>query len=650
MWAFPVITVIGFFTLIGVTAVGRLAMRLDYWMTDQKVRYIARIVTVHAGVGLVASIGTVGYMVAPRYTTLAFSMAWLIAFVGVFIVVQQIDFGHVASQPITGWIRQFTHHFSTVHTALVLGATITIPFALGLMFESEALLGGWMLSGAVLGYSTKTAEVSHKPADQGQESPDAMNVVICMVDSLRRDRMSLYGYNRETTPFLDRTRDNAYMFKNCIAPGTRSGHSIPSLLTGTYASEHGYGRNLNKLRLLSDEFREQGYTTMCISGNPHVTNSKFGDRFDWFVRLRRGKDYLFAVQRLVNKGLAKLGLRHVPSHYFFVDIEFIHELATAFITEAAEGDCPFFCYLSYMDIHDPYVREFTHIKAFAESHGGTVERGRWIRKRDGLPETWYNEVIKNWGYDETVQYTDRNLATLFDFLEDKNLRNETVVVVTSDHGDMLGERGYWGHMDIPFNPLIEVPLLIYPASSGGDNSDVISNKSCETVSQIVSGTDIPSLVCDAAGIDPSNAMREQWAHNLTLSECILAGDAENYCLVDNNSTDISTKGYEHPITSAGDQQDSPPETTVRQQRLLVGPDWKLYQVNNELRFYRYDDAYFDNPVPDKEVPERVRKAMHASISDLNVFLAEISDETEDKPYDDVTCESVRQQLKDLGYL
>lgn len=650
MWGSPIVAVVGFFTLIGLSTVGRLAVRLNYWATAQKVKYTARVTTTYAAVGVVASVGTVGYIVAPHYTTMTFAVVWLIPFVGALIVIQEVDFSQVPSSPSICWAEWFTHRYPTVLPAFGLGSVITIPFAFGLMSGNEILLGGWLLSGAALGFVGRRAEVSHDYATQKDDLPGMKNVVICMVDSLRRDRMSLYGYNRVTTPFLDRTCDDAYVFQNCIAPGTRSGHSIPSLLTGTYASQHDYGRNLDKLFLLSDVFREQGYTTMAISGNPHVATSRFGDRFDWFVYLRRGKNYLFAAQRLVTRTLAKLGLRHIPSHYFFVDIEFINELAMSSIAHAAERDEPFFCYLSYMDIHYPFVREFNYVKTFAEAHGTTVEQGPWIRQRDGHPTYWYNKSIRNWGYDETVWYTDKHLAELFEFLENHNLRDETVVVITSDHGELLGEHDYWGHIDVPFNPLIEVPLLIYPSTGDDDDNSGISEHNCKIVSRLISGTNVPSLVCDAAGVDPSKAIQEQWVNNLTLSDCLSTEESEVYCFLDNASEAISTKGYEHPITGGVEQYDSLPETTIEEQRLLVGKDWKLYQVNDDFRFYRYGDSFFEDMVPDDEVPDGVRTSMHAEMADIDAFLEARSDETLNEPYSYIKRESVRQQLNDLGYL
>lgn len=206
-----------------------------------------------------------------------------------------------------------------------------------------------------------------------------------------------------------------------------------------------------------------------------------------------------------------------------------------------------------------------------------------------------------------------------------------------------------GHIDVPFNPLIEVPLLIYLPNLN-ENNDSGNDNNSKRISRFVSGTDIPSLVCDAAGVNPSKALREQWMNDITLSDCLSKIETEGYCLVDNASEAINTKDYEHPITGVAENHDTPPETTVRRQRLLVRENWKLYQVNNDLRFYRYGDAFFDEPVPDNEVPEYIQTAMHAKMADFDNFLGARSNETASNPYADIKSKNVRQQLKDLGYL
>lgn len=512
--------------------------------------------------------------------------------------------------------------------ALGLGVAFTLPLGIAVVAQSPLILGAWVVLAIPLGFVSDVTQSWSPPAAAG--TTEGKNVILCVIDALRRDRLSMYGYERRTSPFLDRVAASGLVFENCLAAGTSSGHSIPSLLSGTYASVHEYGGNLD-VKLLSDEFREQGYLTGGISGNPHITAPRFGDRFDWFLYLDRGKSYLFLVQRLLVRALHLLGFRHVPVHYYIADVDFMHELAEGFLSDAAQRDRPFFLYLHYQDLHEPYLREFHPVASFASEHGAAIERGDWIRETgsDRRAE-WYEAEVKNWGYDEKIRHTDRAIEDLYADLERLGLRRDTVVLFTSDHGELLGERGGWGHPDVPYNPLIEVPLIVdTPASDG------------ETVSEVVSGVDLPSMVCDLAGIDPSSAFRYQWLRQFEPSNFPFDLPTEPYALVDYYSHAINLKGFDAPNGS----------TSVNEQRLALTTDWKLYQIDDEFEYYRYDDDFLDNPIASDELPDEPETELRRWLNETTRAIEDRRRDIQNEdPYGDVEDSRVQRQLEDLGYL
>lgn len=511
-------------------------------------------------------------------------------------------------------------------TAMAIGGALTLPvvsFLLG--SPPPSAYGGWLALGVVLGVVANPAQTYRTPAD-APDGDDRKNVVLFLVDDLRRDRLSLYGHDRTTTPFLD-SLDDAYVFENAVAPGTSSGHSVPTMLSGTFATVHEYGHNVD-LWYLPDAFDDAGYATACLSGNPHVTNSLFGDRFDWFLYVERGKRYLFEVYRVARWVLGRLNRVHMPVNYYIVDSAFMNQLAEGFLD--AVHDRPFFLYIHYQDLHEPYLREREHLDAFVADYGESITYGDWVSARSGRRAEWYDPILKDWGYDEKVRDTDDCIREIVTHLDERGVLNETVIAVASDHGELLGEREMWGHPDLPYNTLFEVPLVLWDPDRDGGRVDTVT-----------SGAELPRLLLDLAGVDPGDDAREQWVVDRD-TDRLLADAAETRpALVDYFYGSVSPKGYDLPL-----DYDTP-----GYHRLLLDTEWKLYEVDGERHWFRYDDEFLNSPVPAVEVPEETRDAMSTRLDTLDRLLRSRSraDQVDD-PYRAVDDQHVRQQLEDLGYM
>jgi arylsulfatase A-like enzyme len=391
------------------------------------------------------------------------------------------------------------------------------------------------------------------------------------------------------------------------------------------------------VRLLSDEFNEAGYATGAVSSNPHITTPVFGDRFDWFAYFDTGTAYTFEIQRLLLRVLNRFGLSHVPVHFNIREAAYFHDLSKAFIAEQNSRDRPFFLYLSYLDVHDPYLREFEHVRDFAAEHGAALSRQTVNQVPEDVPGSTgtleYGDVL-NWGYDETIRYTDNQLAGLYSFLDREDLLDETVIVIMSDHGELLGDRNHWGHIDVPYNPLFEVPLLVdAPQVDGG------------TVDRVVSGAQIPSLLFDLLDVTPSEEMRAQWLTTLSYEELQETNDSAT-ALVDFYTPEMSTIGYEHPVVGSDIERRSDMVTT---HRLLVGDEWKLLQLDDQRLFYEYDDVFLDQTLEPSSVPEAVRERLQESMDAFGDALGDW-DVADGDYYENVTDDAIRRQLEDLGYL
>jgi len=509
------------------------------------------------------------------------------------------------------------------------------PLYVGLFLENWILL---LLSPLVAIPWTWTLRNISQSKPSGLESrsdppEDSKNVVFIMADDVRRDRMSVYGYERDTTPFLEKlVRDrNPYVFQNCISAGTRSGHSIPTLLSGVFASVHGYGANFDNIRILPDEFRDSGYVTAGLSANGHISTPDLGDRFDWFAQFTAGTSYRFELQRLLSKVINRLGFDYIPVYIKNPSAAFMNGLSKEFVRERVENDEKFFLFVTYMDVHDPYIRDFEDVSDFAANHGETLSKGDWMTQTSGKMTQWYSGEYKDWGYDESIRYVDSQIADFYEFLDDEGILDDTIVVITGDHGELLGERDHWGHIDIPYNPLFEVPLIV-------------DDESGTNIEQTVSGAQLPSLLLDLASVKPSDEMLDQWLTTLSVEDLSTTPE-DSSALLDFYAPEINTKGYEHPLTGTVHEKDY----TLAKQRLLVSDRWKLLQLPDEYCFFDYDDVFFDEPLEETTIPEDDRLRLTERMQSFDEIL-EYDQYTGEGYYEGLEDEKIKRQLRDLGYI
>jgi len=150
------------------------------------------------------------------------------------------------------------------------------------------------------------------------------------------------------------------------------------------------------------------------------------------------------------------------------------------------ADRPFFAFLNYFDSHDPYFAEPPFDTLFGPPRPMTLVWGK-------LPDT---AQISAWtdGYDRSLAYLDDALGRLFDELDRRGTLDETIVVVTSDHGELLGEHGFLRHSTTLYLPVLHVPLIVrFPRAVPG----------AVRVGPAVSLRDVPATVLDLAGMEVS---------------------------------------------------------------------------------------------------------------------------------------------------
>jgi arylsulfatase A-like enzyme len=287
----------------------------------------------------------------------------------------------------------------------------------------------------------------------------APNVLLLVFDTVRGEELSLYGYPHATTPALERwaARGTVFDYAMATAPWTLPSHG--SLFTGALGArqENGWVKPLGGAApTLAERLRDRGYLTAGFAANLLYTSYESG--------LTRGfidyQDYPFTRRQIslhapiaqtllfqsviaarslydLRQALGKFNLHadRVPGDAFVP----ARDITDRFLAwQARAGGRPFFAFLNYFDAHGPY-------------HAPPEFRARFP---GGKPRDRYDAAIAS---------LDSELDRIFRALEQRGVLDRTIVVVTSDHGELFGEHGLGGHANGLYLPLLRVPLvLLYP--------------------------------------------------------------------------------------------------------------------------------------------------------------------------------------------
>ncbi len=252
---------------------------------------------------------------------------------------------------------------------------------------------------------------------------DDVNVVFVLVDTLRADHLGCYGYERDTSPILDRFAEVGVRFARVRAQSSYTKTSMASIWTAANPPGHGIYRYSHALaeglRLPAEIFRDAGFATAGIYRNGWVApNFGFGQGFDVYVRPAPSADPVRAQRRAPGAPALK-----------GTDLD-VTEAAVEFLRGHAHRR--FLLYLHYMDVHQ-YLYE----------------------EESALFGTRYVDA-----YDNAIHWTDRNLGRLFKELVDLGVMDRTLVVIASDHGEAFYEHGSEGHARNLYAEVTLVPLVL----------------------------------------------------------------------------------------------------------------------------------------------------------------------------------------------
>ena len=320
------------------------------------------------------------------------------------------------------------------------------------------------------------------------------NVLVIVIDTLRADHLSLQGYERETDPNLKRIASEGVMFENAYASSSWTLTSHASLFTGRWPYEHmaDGGRSLDaKYPTIAEALSQRGYRTGAFNGNFETVTAHWGfDRgFAHFEDYYQTLPQL-AVSTLYGRFSEYYVLHKILNMEFSIDrlwAPHINRSTLDWIDQ--DSSKPFFAFVNYYDVHAPYISPERARFSDLPNPGGLVNTD-WTTAdiyRVQTPEQIQSEID---AYDGGIYYTDQQIDLLLKELDSRGILENTIVVITSDHGELFGEHGLWEHHNSLYRPVIHVPLIVWYPNSVPQNVRIATP---------VSNTFVPAMLLDLLG-------------------------------------------------------------------------------------------------------------------------------------------------------
>ncbi len=344
----------------------------------------------------------------------------------------------------------------------------------------------------------------------------APNVILISIDTLRADHLSCYGYNRESTPNIDRLASAGLRFSNAISTAVWTPPAHASMLTGVNPTQHGV-LHQNKLRpniqTIGEHLQKQGYQTAGF-----VNNSQVGE----LVGLDRGHTDFFEVWKGYSKHQvyqkAKLKIK-TASGYADHGAAATNKLVYKWLNRQWQTDNPFYLFIHYIDAHNPLraPRPFRFKYLSAELRKRVDMNKIWrvaenplICLTDDLELSQSEIEALTCLYDEEIAYVDCKIGQLTSWLARQGILNNTLLIITADHGEHLGERQMYSHVASLYQPIVHIPLIIH-FPPGGNNGEVRDFP--------VQHIDILPTILDACKLKKN-------ADNTTPGQSLLSADSE----------------------------------------------------------------------------------------------------------------------------
>jgi arylsulfatase len=346
--------------------------------------------------------------------------------------------------------------------------------------------------------------------DSIKSSARKPNIIFILIDALRRGNLGCYGYDRQTSPNIDKFARTAVVFDSAFSCANVTDPCLTSIFSGLLPASHGiigHGAEIKKeelesfekkrIELLPEILKREGYRTIAV---------------DWLGRWhKRGYDNYVGMEGIKKSIWKRMHAKKVP----YDNAEFVTDEAIRLVrnTIKENRNQQIFLFMHYWDTHAPYDPPENYIRRFRRAGYNkgkiyAVDDCRcfqcakyWKGETKAWNLGWLSEkALKEMDdifarYDGEVFYADNNIGRLLRFLKKEGIYDDSIVIITADHGESLGEHNlYFTHCGL-YDPTVRIPLII--------KAKGLKRK---RISALVQQTDLFPTLLELAGIRSSQAI------------------------------------------------------------------------------------------------------------------------------------------------
>ncbi len=445
----------------------------------------------------------------------------------------------------------------------------------------------------------------------GEPAAPRPNVLWIVWDTVRADRLGVYGYQRPTTPNLDAWARDARVYDDCISPGSWTVPSHASMFTGLLPSEHGaeHGSEWldDKLVTIAELLRDSGYQTFSWTANPHISreeNSTQGFEtqqhpWDKPVEERAREIYESKLATFpADSEQRRRGERQANSAWVLKAAgELAQEGLSSWLNQR-DAKRPYFAFLNYMEAHRPLISARRHREAVMApeqveaSYNAEIDWNSTWGYCFGLVDVPDESLeLLSGSYDAGIHELDSLFGDLMRALEAQGALENTIVVLTADHGDHLSEHHLLDHQYSVAQVLVRVPLIVkYPPrfAPGRESRPVMSMDLFPTLLELA-GVEAPRV-----GVGHARSLLDPAERRARITQY--------------------TKPYERPLISTRKLYPNHDISSFERGRVaIVDKPWKLVQhLGGPTELFNLDsDPYETRNVAGENaaVLERMRKQL-----------------------------------------